>query len=475
MIKFSWRVGVSCLFVGLLVSHALAQNPTLKLIPAANSTQRCLGGPEHGELCGTTANCELDNFGVIHPECQRVCATGDDAGDPCSDNIDCQNNVCQQQCFCNRWITNPPAFFSMQVRGTNWSPDGQALKAFQADVNWRSACDAIVPFGWDKPCEPINCLLPENCPAATYPNCNNQECEGTNHNPECFSFICSVSPPCNTVTCPGDYVFSGLSELAATSTSDMTFKFGSTLLGQTGVSFVSERYFGTLPLLRKEDGCGTVSFGFSSTSVLLDENVREIGPLDLEGITLVLPACIPTALVSSEPTRCTIDGRQGSEPDGTFPAGWTTLEVELDVANAAGTLVTDFTMREVPGVGIGNPTGIQNNVPELGWVTLTFPPTNPGVWTCIKFKNDAAGEVCLGGLPGDFDGDGVAEAADVPPLVECIDGNAPCELSQCDTNRSGVCGASDLVRQIDLLNKAEGYSGLPSELPECPNPPNPAP
>ena len=484
MIKFSWRVGVSCWVVGLFVSSALAQNPTLKLIPAAQSTQRCLGGPDEGELCGTTANCELDNVGAIHPDCQRVCGPGLNTGEPCSSRLDCSGAVCEQQCFCNRWITTIPQFFSMQIRGTNWSPQSQRLKAWQADVEWGSACDAIVPFGWEKPCEAIVCGREDDPPCpALYSVCENQECEGAGHSPECFSFICSPPPPCNSETCPNDYVFLGLGQFTTTGIG-FTFKYGSLLQSQTGVPFASERYFGTMPMLPRafaDGGCGTVSIGLASTSVLLDEDVLEIGPLDLEGITLVMPDCIPTAIVSSEPARCSIDGRQGSEPDGSSPAGWTTIELKTDVEQVPNIMpLGDFTMREVPGAGIGNPTGILTNVPQDGWVTLTFPPTNPSVWTCIKFKNDSAGEVCLGGLPGDVGGlpddlvggDGEANAADVPLLIDCLTrspGNE-CELRRCDMDRSGVCAASDLVRLIDLLTKAEGYSGLESTLPVCPNP-----
>ena len=243
-----------------------------------------------------------------------------------------------------------------------------------------------------------------------------------------------------------------------------------------GIPFSLERYFGTLTLAVRPppDGCGTVTIRLLSPtrSGFVDDNNLDILPIDLQGLTIVLPPCEPSGIESSVPVRCSIDGRQGSEPDLSMPGGWTSIEVKLDVSDAAAALASDFTMREVPGGAIANPTTALVNTPSPGWVTLNFLPTNPGVWTCIKLKTDTDGEVCLGGLPGDADLSGVAEAADVPILVDCL---APalgeeCALRECDMDRSGVCGASDLVRQLDLLNKAEGYADLDSALLECPNP-----
>jgi hypothetical protein len=477
MIKFSWCVGVSCSVVGFFVSSALAQNPTLKLVPLnAASVQRCLGGPEEGELCGTTSNCERDDQGQIHPECVRVCATGVDQGQPCSTPSDCsQGSACNQQCFCNRWITDVPLFLSAQIRGLNWSPDAQRLLAFQASVDFEPACNAIAPFKWERPCssaDDVNCFTNDDC-GVLYPICGPfGVCQGANHAPQEASFICPPAPS----TCPIDYVFLGRSELPATDTSSLVFRYGSTLLTPPGIPYSSEKYFGTLTLSPRPTGCGTVSIGLQSptSSNFFDENSLSIGPLDLEGLTFVMPTCvckeIQNIVSAAIPERCSIDARQGSEPDSSAPAGWTTAVVQLDCENAAGVEAGDFTIREFPGNPIGNPTTVVTDVPEQGWVTLTFPDTQAGVWTCIKFKNDDAGEVCLGGLPGDSNLSGTVEPSDVTVLIDCIAG-ATCTPQQCDMDRSDVCGVSDLVRQIDLMGGAQDYdSWLGTSLDSCPNP-----
>lgn len=467
----AWWVSFSVIAVCVLVGEAAAQNPTFWLEPEADYTQRCLGGPEEGETCGDTEDCERDAGGALHDECRRVCGRGPDAGEPCASRLDCTGGTCAQQCFCNRWITTVPQYFTAQLRGKNWSPNGEALIRWQVSVELEPLCPSVIPAGWDRPCSAIEftpCETSANCPSE-YPECGPESiCQGASHAP--CGTTCDTTSIC---TSQSDYVFRDQTTLSAVRCDTLSFTFGDLLLlPSEGIVYDVPKYFASL-LLRYQGTftrpCGIQSIALSNP-FMIDENVEEIGPVDLEGLTFALWTCPHLNIVGSVPPSCTIDGRQPSDPDGNAPAGWTSIAVRFDATNAAGILPEDFTMREVPGGALGNPTGAQTNVPELGWVTLTFPPTNPGVWTCFQVRSDVASEVCLGGLPGDVDGGGAGEAADVPLLVDCIAGTAACEIHQCDMDRSGVCGASDLVRQIDLLNKAESYADLVSSLPACPNP-----
>ena len=94
MIRFGWRGGFSCLVVGMLVGDAVAQNPTISLIPSAFATRKCTGGPEQGDACSNAADCESTALGVVHPECERVCQGGTNDGEPCATLLDCEFGLC---------------------------------------------------------------------------------------------------------------------------------------------------------------------------------------------------------------------------------------------------------------------------------------------------------------------------------------------------------------------------------------------
>lgn len=171
---------------------------------------------------------------------------------------------------------------------------------------------------------------------------------------------------------------------------------------------------------------------------------------------------------SSSPPDCAIDARQPSDPDGSNPVGWDSIEITFD-GDTTGLSDVDFTVSLDPGPG--DPPTIVGVSTTGNTATLELnPPIPAGQWTC--FTHDAGGtSTCLGFLPADSDGDGVSAGADIQRLIDCISDVAACELWECDLDRSGLCGPADILRGVDLLNGAAQYARWldAPPLPFCPS------
>ena len=90
---------------------------------------------------------------------------------------------------------------------------------------------------------------------------------------------------------------------------------------------------------------------------------------------------------------------------------------------------------------------------------LTFRDTlNLGSWTCVEYRGDGGGKVCVGYLPGDVGSDTTSNEADVLSQIDCLTNPGSCALHQCDADRSATCAAADLLRTIDLLNGGGSYA-----------------
>lgn len=197
---------------------------------------------------------------------------------------------------------------------------------------------------------------------------------------------------------------------------------------------------------------------------------RALGTYTGEMLACVTHRC--AEILSSDPTNCIIDARQPFEPDGTISDGYRLIELSFN-QDMTGAVSTDFTVSVFP-LAV-TPPSITNALvgADPSVVTLELSgPIEPGLWTC--FTLDVSGtQVCLGSAPGDVDGNGTAEAADIAAMVNCVNDSvmgAACEVNSCDADRSGACGPADILRVIDLLGGAQNYvSFAPAVLPECPS------
>jgi len=181
--------------------------------------------------------------------------------------------------------------------------------------------------------------------------------------------------------------------------------------------------------------------------------------------------CTLGQVESSDPPDCTIDARQPTDTDAVEVYGWRTIELTFD-GDASGLTADDFTVDVLPAP-CDPPCevpSIVNLAPAGNTAMLELnPPIPAGWWTCITHVDSQTGP-CLGFLPGDVDGSGTAEGADIAYLSACLDGTEQCELWQCDLDQSGLCAPDDILRCIDLLNGAEPFDPwLDRSLPFCPN------
>ncbi|RME41798.1 MAG: hypothetical protein D6788_00470 [Planctomycetota bacterium] len=191
--------------------------------------------------------------------------------------------------------------------------------------------------------------------------------------------------------------------------------------------------------------------------------VEEATPVTGENLTINVGAACTIA--GGTLPNCAIDARQDSDPDGSNPGGMDQLTLTLSCAGSSVT-AGDFTVTSVGGTA---PTIADVVSPGGNDVTISFTgPIPVGAWTCIELGGTSR---CVGWLPGDVNNDGIANADDVIAAIDCATGVATCALYQCDADRSGLCGPSDTLRTIDLLNGGGVYtSWMGMSLAACPAP-----
>jgi hypothetical protein len=191
--------------------------------------------------------------------------------------------------------------------------------------------------------------------------------------------------------------------------------------------------------------------------------VEEVTPVVGENLEIVVTSA-PCSLVDTTPPNCAIDARQPSEPNGSNPAGWTSIDLTFEgTCGVAGLGAGDVTVTS---------TGVAPGVADVSTagsiVTIEFDGIIPAVaWTCVEVIGHSA---CIGSLPGDVSNDRTSAPGDILHLIDCLNGVRVCEIFQCDSDRSNVCGPPDILRTIDLLNGASTYVPfLNVSIPVCPN------
>ncbi|UCC29190.1 MAG: hypothetical protein JSU86_13420 [Phycisphaerales bacterium] len=163
--------------------------------------------------------------------------------------------------------------------------------------------------------------------------------------------------------------------------------------------------------------------------------------------------CQQLSIVSSDPPDCALDARQPSKPDGSEPAGWSSILITCD-GDTSGLTIQDFSL-EIPQGSIPGPPA--DVIPSGNDVTVVFPEIIPtGEWSCVVYDVDGT-KICLGYLPANVNGDTKSAPADILYLIDCLNGVRTCESWQCDVDRSERCGPPDILRVIDLLNGAGSY------------------
>jgi hypothetical protein len=159
----------------------------------------------------------------------------------------------------------------------------------------------------------------------------------------------------------------------------------------------------------------------------------------------IVPGDLPN-IVSSTPASGSIDARQETDFDGLNPAGWNSVQLDLD-DDASGLVAGDFSISLSPA---GVAPSVSGVVPSGNSVTVQFDSIIPaGSWTVITMNGQS---VCLASLPGDVDASLASNASDILRIIDCLNGIETCAVHQGDVNRSGDSNSQDIIRLIDLLN-----------------------
>ena len=179
--------------------------------------------------------------------------------------------------------------------------------------------------------------------------------------------------------------------------------------------------------------------------------VEEAGVGTIDSLTISVT--IGCTIDSTMPPNCAIDARQPSNPDGSNPGGWDSIDITFsDAACAAGASAGDFSVTVAPS---GTVPVIDDVLVVGNTATLVLDgPIPTGAWTCFGYDGT---DTCIGWLPADVNGDRKAAPSDILYIIDCLNAVATCEDWQCDVDNSTICGPPDILRVIDLLNGANMY------------------
>lgn len=170
----------------------------------------------------------------------------------------------------------------------------------------------------------------------------------------------------------------------------------------------------------------------------------------------------PLSIIRSEPPVDAIDARQPSEPDGSRPAGWNSIELTFDACLASPITADDFLVTQQGGVGPA-PTVVAVELLSRDTVSVILSHAiATRAWTTVAHNDGTS--VRIGWLPGDVDANGWSGTADLVMLIDEFNGVVgQLPLRSTDIDRSGTGSPSDILRLIDLLNGAGVYDSFVGE------------
>jgi len=169
-------------------------------------------------------------------------------------------------------------------------------------------------------------------------------------------------------------------------------------------------------------------------------------------------------ILSSDPANGALDARQPSAPDGTDNlVGWQWLDIKFG-GDTSSLVREDFSITDDGGV---TPTPTPLTVLPSGAFMRVVLSTRIALAARTTIRHiDSDGAVQLAWLPGDVNGNGVADAADLAALSGSLTGRiAALPVHASDIDRSGLAAPADLLREVDLLNGAGVYAAIPTTLP----------
>ncbi len=171
----------------------------------------------------------------------------------------------------------------------------------------------------------------------------------------------------------------------------------------------------------------------------------------------VIDVDAPLRIVQAQPPDGAVDARQPIDPATGWPLGWTTLEITL-AGDLCSVAPADFFVDQQGGMNEAPTVFRVEQFTSTTFLVTLSRPIEPGAWTVVTHVGSGL-TTRIGFLPGDVNGDGTSDGADILTLMDALYGvGDPPPIWSADLDRSGRAVPPDLLELIDLL---EGTSSSP--------------
>ena len=306
----------------------------------------------------------------------------------------------------------------------NFSPNNDELRAYQATMDYASYSSGEAGR-----------IVPKDYDATT----------GDGKENKANSFIDTSDP---------DYVHHGLGTLAIVDTISFGYRYLGVLVNR-GDAIKCPRKdklysCGTLNLEVSEDAAGTFTIRLArdhKASVLRDNNGVQVLPFDFDDLVLIVATGGPVLrVISSVPEHRGIVAASGSAAYGdrfdlVFSGDATTLSA-ADLRIEDGTKSPPKPTRLLPA------GKIVTVVMDREW--------HPGRYTTIT-HTPSGSVIQIGCLPGDVNGSGVTNGADLQALIEGLRSQGTVALYHGDINGDGSISVADVLGIIDIINNGQRH------------------
>lgn len=331
----------------------------------------------------------------------------------------------------NRIAVTPGDVITVKVLLRDWSPSGELLRGYQAELDpagFQSGTEGrIVPVGYDE----TRAKQEQNTAL----------------------FIDESDP---------EYIHRDMGRIPITDTISSDGGRWLTVLlkpeeGPKSAQDGKKFYLGTAKLEVSPDAKGTFTLALVNdplTTGLLDLDNEIINGIKWEPMTVeIRPGAVRLSVRGSDPADGSIDARFPPAGSRGTSAGWDRVTITFN-ADTTNLSPGDFAIVD----GTNNPPTIRNIVKDGTSATLEF---DHGIavnsWTKI-IHTPSGSTIKLGYQPGDVNGDGSADAADVPTLIDALATRLTLPGNQTDLNHDDNVNAVDLQRLIEAANAATNRS-----------------
>jgi hypothetical protein len=325
----------------------------------------------------------------------------------------------------NEITVSPGDEMTLQIFIRDWAPNGEKLRALQAQIDDRGYTSGLT--GSIHPKDYEQTTLSE------FPNDKN-------------GFIDRNDPR---------YIFKDVASIPVVDTISFGYRYLNILVNDSDAVVSpqdgSRSACGTLNVKVSEDASGTFLMSLKDdpgASTARDSNSVEILPLVFENLVVkVAKGTLVHRIMGSEPPSGSVDARRRA--DG---RGWDRVDLTLN-AEATGLTADMFSIVD----GTKNPPRIKNLEANGTLLTLHL---DRGIraarWTSITHSASAT-STTIGSLPGDVNADGSVSFADIMLLALQSRNDSTRPLYQTDVDHNGKHTVGDALRVIDLLNGSNAY------------------